>query len=122
MARVDACLVSTAGMLSWLTPDWGRQCNRQWSSDIAPGSALLLFAAVVFVLTHTLHFSGPLLLELRARGPSLSRCGEECSLFLQKEIFFPEFLPTVKRCAAWSRWNSVGKHLHLSVLVRRKWI
>lgn len=60
--------------------------------------AQLLFAAVVFVLTHTLHLglSGPFLLELRARGPSLPRCGEECSSFLQKEIFCSEFLPTVR--------------------------
>lgn len=92
MARVDACLVSTAGMLSWLTPDWGRQCNRQRSSDVAPGSALLLFAAVVFVLMHTLHFSGPFLLELRAKGPSLPRCGEECSSFLQKIFFLNSYL------------------------------
>lgn len=57
MARVDAWLVSTAGMLSWLAPDWGRQCNRQWSSDIAPGSAVVCCSRVC-VDTHIA--SGPL--------------------------------------------------------------
>lgn len=53
----------------------------------------------MFVLTHTLHLglSGPFLLELRAGGPFLPRCGEECSSFLHKDFFFfPEFLPTVR--------------------------